>query len=177
MTDEINALERFNTFIKLTLDQDDRSLVLSMTAFLDDALNRLLSAFLIEDKITKKNFNTNSALSTLDVKIKLAYALGLLTIEQYKDLDAVRRIRNRFAHDWKECILSDPKILILTEGLIKNRPHPMQIDNCKNKFQFSMAWLLIEIEMILDNIKKNNHKIKPKAFNFAFNFNLEKTNI
>ena len=40
----------------------------------------------------------NGALSTFAAKTKLAYAMGLISTKQFKDLTYMRKIRNEFAH-------------------------------------------------------------------------------
>lgn len=42
--------------------------------------------------------------------MKAAFAIGLLTKEQYEDLEVARKIRNLFAHDWEGVSLDQPNI-------------------------------------------------------------------
>jgi hypothetical protein len=95
-------MDNLNRFQSLVRKQDDRVLALSLAAFSEDTLGRLLLIYLKEGKQSKELVEGfNAPLGTLSTRIKAAYAIGLLTREQYEDLEITRKIRNAFAHDWE----------------------------------------------------------------------------
>lgn len=109
---DMDSLNRFQSLIR---KQDDRALVLSLAAFAEDTLGRLLLVYMREEKQARDLVDGfNAPLGTLSARIKASYSLGLLTREQYEDLEVARRIRNSFAHDWEGVTLErqDIKALI-----------------------------------------------------------------
>lgn len=65
-------------------------------------LRKLFESFLIERRAKKALFeDTGAALATFSAKINLAYAMGLISQEEAKDLHAMQKIRNAFAHSVK----------------------------------------------------------------------------
>jgi hypothetical protein len=77
-------------------------LVLSLAAFAEEALGALLKAFMTPSEATAQLIEGfNAPLGTFSSRIKAAYAIGLITKEQFLDLERLRKIRNEFAHSWK----------------------------------------------------------------------------
>lgn len=112
---DMDSLNRFQSLIR---KQDDRAMVLSLAAFAEDTLGRLLLVYLRETKQAKELVEGfNAPLGTLSTRIKAAFAIGLLTEDQYEDLEIARRIRNAFAHDWEGLSLESPDIKSLVGKL------------------------------------------------------------
>lgn len=81
------------------LQGSDRSCAILGGVFLDEYLQRLIGGFLIDDKeVSDGLFGIEKPLSTFSSRIKIAYALGLICKETYRDLNRIRNIRNVFAH-------------------------------------------------------------------------------
>lgn len=123
---DMDSLNRFQSLIR---KQDDRAMVLSLAAFAEDTLGRLLLVYLREDKQAKELVEGfNAPLGTLSTRIKAAYTMGLLTREQYEDLEIGRRVRNAFAHDWEGVSLESQDIKALIGKLhaysVDQRPPP-----------------------------------------------------
>lgn len=96
------SLERLNRFMLLIQKQDDQAMVLSLATFLEDTLGRLLIAYFRSCKATKELIEGfNAPLGTFGSRIKAVYAFGLVTDDQYKDMEILRKIRNHFAHNWE----------------------------------------------------------------------------
>jgi hypothetical protein len=80
--------------------ESDRGLVLFSAAQIDHYLRRILEAFLIDDKSVGDLFDSPFApFSTLSGKTRAAFAMGLISRAEGKRIDAVRRVRNIFAHE------------------------------------------------------------------------------
>jgi hypothetical protein len=95
-------IDSLNRFLRIIGGQDERAMVLSLAAFIEDALGRLLLAYLRDCKASRDLVEGfNAPLGTLSSRIKAVYAFGLVTEEQFRDMDALRKIRNRFAHNWE----------------------------------------------------------------------------
>lgn len=78
--------------------QSDRGLVIVGTAGLDFALERLLNAFLNREVDREEMYGPTGPLSELGGRIKMAAALGLISPAERRELERVRKIRNRAAH-------------------------------------------------------------------------------
>ena len=69
-------------------------------AFVEDHLQRLIQARLVDDqKVVEQILGPSSALGTLSAKINVGYLMGLYSKEVYLELDCIRKIRNDFAHE------------------------------------------------------------------------------
>jgi DNA-binding MltR family transcriptional regulator len=105
--DAKHTLENLNRFLSLVGAQDDRGMVLSLSTFIEDTLGRLLMAYFRDCKATKELVEGFSApLGTFGSRTKAAYAFGLVTEEQYRDMEILRKVRNQFAHNWEGVSLS-----------------------------------------------------------------------
>lgn len=79
--------------------QSDRGSALIAVAWVDDALEACLRAFLRHDKnIADMLLQPEGPLGSFSSRIKTAYLLGIINASLYSDLDIMRKIRNDFAH-------------------------------------------------------------------------------
>lgn len=96
------SLEILNRFVTEIGRQVDQVMVLSLATFLEDTLGRLLIAYFRSCKSTKELVEGfNAPLGTFGSRIKAVYAFGLVTDEQFKDMEILRKVRNHFAHNWE----------------------------------------------------------------------------
>jgi hypothetical protein len=80
-------------------EQSDRAAVLVTTVILDIILTDALKKHLHQnEKITDALFGISGALGDLGPKIDLAFLVGLVEADTYRDLVTVKDIRNKFAH-------------------------------------------------------------------------------
>lgn len=107
--------EEVGKTFKHSANESDRGITLIIAAHLDDCLRRLIESFLIDSRDIKELFEGPFApFGTLSAKTKTAYVLGLITKEEVKRIDAVRAMRNVFAHT-VEASFEHPKIKKLCE--------------------------------------------------------------
>ena len=112
---ELNALNRFMHIIG---KQDERAMVLSLAAFIEDTLGRLLIAYFRTCKATRELIEGfNAPLGTLSSRIKAVYSFGLVSEQQFKDMEILRKVRNHFAHDWEGVTLDRNDIASLVGQL------------------------------------------------------------
>lgn len=87
-----------------------RSSIITTAAIIDVMLEKLLKKYFVDSSDFKDLFSGQGPLSTFSAKIKISYALGLISKELRDDLNLYRKIRNKCAHDivintdTKECI-------------------------------------------------------------------------
>ncbi|MDN7899788.1 MltR family transcriptional regulator [Burkholderia cepacia] len=97
------SLDKLNRFMDTIQEQDDQAMVLSLATFLEDTLGRLLLAYFRSCKATKDLVEGfNAPLGTFGSRIKSVYAFGLVTDDQFKDMEILRKVRNHFAHNWED---------------------------------------------------------------------------
>lgn len=96
------SLDKLNRFMSEIKKQDDQAMVLSLATFLEDTLGRLLLAYFRSCKATKDLVEGfNAPLGTFGSRVKAVYAFGLVTDDQFKDMEILRKVRNHFAHNWE----------------------------------------------------------------------------
>lgn len=101
----------------------------------------------------------NAPLGTFAARIKLCYALGLLTDAQFKDLELVRKIRNEFAHTWDECTFAAEKIKAWVDALNPLRALRHAPKSHEDKFRSSVFAILIEVEVLQSQIEGGNKRL------------------
>lgn len=121
------SLDKLNRFMSAIREQDDQAMVLLLATFLEDTLGRLLLAYFRSGKATKDLVEGfNAPLGTFGSRIKAVYAFGLVTDEQFKDMEILRKVRNHFAHNWEGVSFerNDLQSLIgqLSDYTVDNRP-------------------------------------------------------
>lgn len=91
--------------------ESDRGCALMATAYLDEQLEQLIRAKLIDDtKVVNGIFEGQGALTTFSSRIDIAYLLGLIPKNAQRDLHLVRKIRNEFAHLSENVTFEKPEI-------------------------------------------------------------------
>jgi DNA-binding MltR family transcriptional regulator len=99
------------TFRRTLSKETDRGCALMAAAFLENELESLIRLKLIGTKSQiDEMFEFNGPIGTFSSKIKMAYALGLISEQISKDFDLIRRIRNEFGHDYKPIDFTTPAI-------------------------------------------------------------------
>jgi hypothetical protein len=94
-------VDELNSVFQSLHEHDDRGLVLTIAAFAEDTLELLLLDYLREPKQAKELVNGfNAPLGTFSARIKAAYVLGLVRKDGYQTLEILRKVRNKFAHNW-----------------------------------------------------------------------------
>ena len=102
-------------YFKTVHAETDRGRALVTAAFLDETLKRLLMARISvggnkKKKFVQPLFDIFGPLSSFSAKIRICYAIGLISETVADDLDAIRRIRNEFAHSLIERSFEDSPI-------------------------------------------------------------------
>ena len=131
------------TLIQLN-KETDRGVALVTTSFLDMLLGDAIAAFLIDNSSAEKLLaGFNAPLGSLSTRIAACHALGLITDEEAKQSDILRKVRNEFAH----------KIEVTCENgavkdLCNNLSVPESAKEAKARTKFAKASMLLLIRMI-----------------------------
>jgi hypothetical protein len=97
----------FNKTLTVLRNSSDRSAGILAGVIVDERLAILLQAVIIETLPMDSSgflFENNGAFGTIQNKALVAYAFGLLDVEEFRLVNLIRKIRNKCAHD----IASDP---------------------------------------------------------------------
>ncbi len=133
------------------IKESDRGVILVGAAMLDVRLERAILARLRDDeKVACELFGPDRPLGSFGAKIKLAYLLGLLTDEERRELDLVRRVRNRAAHETGEAGFATfaDQVKILTARIPAEtgvRPFGREL-TARERFALMVAGLAFSIE-------------------------------
>lgn len=102
MSEESKVLARLEDLVeqaKLTSDESDRGRTIIISAHIEECLREILESFLIDSPETKNLFEgPYASFGSLSGKTHAAYVMGLITRSERDHIDAVRRVRNVFAH-------------------------------------------------------------------------------
>jgi DNA-binding MltR family transcriptional regulator len=147
---EEHSLSTLNRFLKLVGTQNDYGMVLSLATFIEDTLGRVLLAYFRDCKATKELVSGfNAPLGTLSSRIKAGYAFGLLTKEQFEDMEILRNIRNKFAHNWQGIDLGNPDIMSLIGKLSLYTFDPRIVPgNAREKLLTTLSMCCIELQIM-----------------------------
>lgn len=101
--------------------ESDRGITLIIASHAEACLRRILEAVLIESKETEKLFEGPYApFGSLSGKTQAAFVLGLITKRERDEIDALRGVRNVFAHE-ADASFEHPKIAKICVKNVVNR--------------------------------------------------------
>ena len=113
---ELASLQRAELALRLYQDlskETDRACALMAAEYCSAKLGDVLSAAFIDDKkVVEKILGADpyAPLGTFSARIDLAYLMGLVSRSARRELHLIRKIRNRFAHEYTPLTLNDPEI-------------------------------------------------------------------
>jgi DNA-binding MltR family transcriptional regulator len=95
----IGGLIRDNAIFEEIQRQEDRGAAIIAGSFLDEFLLKAISSVLIDDeKSVEEIFEGTAPLATFSAKIEMAYLMGLMSKRSRTLANAIRNVRNDFAH-------------------------------------------------------------------------------
>ena len=102
--------------------ESDRGCILVGASALDGLLEEVLRTALIASSHAVKYavaplFEPMGPMATFSAKIKLAYGLGLISMDCFTDLEKIRRIRNVAAHEFSPMSFESQEIIEITRTL------------------------------------------------------------
>jgi DNA-binding MltR family transcriptional regulator len=93
-------LREFNAFLEALNKESDRGAALIAATMIDDLLGRCIRAFLVEhEEVERLLDGFNAPLGTFSARGLAALALGVISEEEYRECERLRKIRNVFAHN------------------------------------------------------------------------------
>lgn len=102
--------------------ETDRGTTVVAAAYLDDLLAGMLRKYLVDEpKIVDELLDFQGPLGTFSSRISLAYCLGLIRDDQFRDLKTVGKTRNAFAHSHQTLSFDEPPICDFCDNLSQIR--------------------------------------------------------
>lgn len=155
------GLRDFNEMVVRTVQLDDRSAILTLSAFADEALKGLLLEFLRPTKITKEFVSDAfKPFASFSARISGAYVMGLLTDDQFDDLNKIRQIRNECAHGWDQLDLSQGKLKKLIDGLNVSLYSTHSNANPIDKFRETAIFVILNVNFMRQRIAREGLQLK-----------------
>lgn len=146
-------------FRKELLKETDRGCALMVGSYLEYELELLLKEKLVGRKKSFDDlFQFNGPLGTFSSKIKMCYAIGLISKETHDELELIRKIRNDFGHEFEAISFSTNQIKERINNL-KQHTHPTT-DRPKSVFINSSLGVLGQIKganFAVDKFKEYQH--------------------
>lgn len=149
--------------------RSDRASAIVGAAFLDGHLGHLLLNFFIDDPQAVENLlGTERPLESFGSRIKLCYALGLISEDEYADLQVILQVRNVFANEMRGVSFEDAEIKALCRSLhMPDRVMlPAEDRSARNLFVFATA-LLAQTIMLRTADAASQRRQRPKEFSFV----------
>lgn len=175
-------VDELNSLLESLHEHDDRSLVLTMAAFAEDTLGLLLLDYLREPKQAKELVNGFSApLGTFSARIKAAFVLGLIRKDGYQTLEILRKIRNKFAHNWDGVSLDRADVRSLIKQFSLSRLEEYGVagpeardDSDRERLTGKVSNILVDLRMLSKALNKSGRKaplvmgeVKPVKVDFV----------
>lgn len=92
-------LQRFKALLVEMNNESPRGKVLITAALLDEHLAECIQTRILDKpEVEKLTVGFNAPLGTFSARIIGAYALGIISDDEFHDLEIIRKIRNEFAH-------------------------------------------------------------------------------
>ncbi len=144
--------------------KDERSIVILGGTFLEMILEHILLAFLPEDeKEVSKLMEFNQPLGNFSNKIAMVYCLGLIEKVVKEDLNLIRKIRNKFAHDLY-VTFDDKQIQSWCEALkwhkISLTPYPPVDATTRDLFQVGVHTLISHLHGFIGIARSEKRSIR-----------------
>jgi len=158
-----------NTVISELRKESDRGAALVGVEYLDRLVEDLARAQMIGDhKHSDKLLAYPGVLNTAASRADLAFALGWIGPQIYRDLATARKIRNKFAHSHKSLHFDDPEVsqrCKAFEALKFARPYRMR--KSRDQFLFEVLMLALQLTALRRQAKRPEMGADPPVNSFA----------
>ena len=161
--EEFEKLNDWEGWLKEFQNESDRATAILGAAFLDAKLEDLIKEFLVDDKKAVNNLlGTERPLGSFGSRNSVAYCLGLISKNQYEDINTIKKIRNKFAHNLHGLNFSRSDIRDICNNLITPKKHNYEPNNHTSRSHYIMAVMLISQWIHLFKLGIRDEKRKTK---------------
>lgn len=133
---------RLHTFLEATSAETERGRALVAASLIEEMLEEVLRAHLLNGAAMNRLFEgPNAPFSSLSAKAAVSRSLALISIDEFRDIELVRKIRNEFAHSVM-CSFDDPIVRdranLLKVGMVNldalEEGHKSRVDDPRQRF-------------------------------------------
>jgi len=145
--EELAKLKDVAGFLKEFLrEESDRAVAILGAVFLDGHLTQLVASFLVDDSTIVDKL-LEGPLGTFASRISAAYCMGLITEHEHHDLQIIRAIRNKFAHELHGLSFSNTWVQDRCAALrlAKKAPPVPGVPDERNLFSATIVELLVKL--------------------------------
>jgi len=158
----------FIGFFQEYQNETDRAVAVLAAAFLDEELRQLLAGFFINDeKETEGLLGVDRPLGSFSARTAAAYCLGLLSKEDFQDLNTIRSIRNDFAHQLHGLSFGEPSIAQKCDKLLAaqwvNSKFPGSFTKPRDMFMGTTVTLVMTLAERITTIDKDRRQTPPRT--------------
>jgi DNA-binding MltR family transcriptional regulator len=166
MADKFTGDQLNRTFDEV-FKQTDRASAIVSSSLLEELLERLILAFLLDNEKAKKDlFDGMAPLATMSAKINIANHLGLINKNEYEDLKIIKNIRNDFAHSFETINFETQRIkdkCIRLKTLTSTNPPKDAMDSIKNTKTFFQINTTLLASLLHYHLSQVEH-LKPYKY-------------
>jgi mannitol operon repressor len=155
---ELKSLDHdeFMRFLHVLGSETDRGLALVCAAIADDLLGKCIRAFLLDRRETDQLFKgLNAPLRDFAARSVAAFALGLLSEEEYRECEIIRKVRNEFAHN-VHVAFEDQKV----RGLCANLKNVGEANDPRDQFSSASVILILQLQTRPTAIDRGGRRLK-----------------
>ena len=136
-------LADFVPFLDDLNKETPRGAVLVAAAYLEQQLGEIVASFLVEGRPAKSLLGGFAPLGTFAARAAAAEALGLISADEFGDLQRIRKVRNEFAHNHR-ATFSDPGIARLCSALTHSaKDHGDVVVDARGQFTTAAVSLIL----------------------------------
>lgn len=143
--------------------QDDRNLSLMLAAYMEDILGSVLLHYLVDGASAKELVTGfNAPLGTFASRTRAAHALGLISDQQSRTLNLIRKIRNQFAHNWELESFDHPSIGGILDSMdIRHIGEAPESPTRRTKFENTSGAILLELQFLNARVQTERLQSRP----------------
>lgn len=166
---ENDAFKDHGKILEILQSESQRGGVLLGAAMLDDCLLKLLKGFMVDSAAHEVERLLEGGLSaplgSFSARTLIAYCLGLISEDEFKDIEIIRDIRNKFAHNLLEISFDNQSIQDKCKNLTASNIIPSNIEfDASSRFLIAVAMLSSRIAIrALVVHRQKREKAKPFA--------------
>lgn len=142
--------KRFDNFITELNDESDRGAAIFSSTFFENQLRTILSETLRKTKSTEQLLDEASGgLNTFSSRINICYSLGYITNYELSELNLVKKIRNKFAHNFDyKFLFTDKSVESICKSFKAKLPDGKILKDMKPRELFINAVIKLHARLI-----------------------------
>lgn len=149
------------------LESSERNAVLLAGAAFEVLLERILLVYLRDDTANSKRL-VEGALGRFATKIQACFCLGLISDDEFHDLNVIKEVRNSFAHNIFDCNFSNPDVSKIISSMVVGRKANAFPETAGVRIYFNICVLTLDA---LLNTRLKNTKTVSLCKNMVINAN------